>query len=68
MGHEEITKIRLHGWKKRLAENKATPVLMVGVGIEGKETGRLVVIATEERTDEEIRGFLTYALMQLTPS
>lgn len=56
---------RLGRWKERLNENESTPVILVGVG-HNKVKGRIMVLCTEERTDQEIVLFLHEALKQLT--
>lgn len=55
---------RMNRWRERLNENESTPVVLVGVG-HNQHTGRIFVLATEERTDEEIIIFLQAALAQL---
>lgn len=55
---------RMNRWKDRLNENESTPVLLVGVG-HNKVAGRLFVLCTEDRTDEEVIIFLKAALAQL---
>ena len=55
---------RMNRWKDRLNENESTAVLLVGVG-HNKVQGRLFVLCTEDRTDEEVILFLKAALSQL---
>ena len=55
---------RMNRWKDRLNENDSTPVILVGVG-HNKVKGRLFVLCTEDRTDEEVIAFLEGALAQL---
>jgi hypothetical protein len=55
---------RMNRWKERLNENDSTPVILVGVG-HNKVEGRIMVLCTEDRTDEEVILFLEGALKQL---
>lgn len=61
---KQINHERMNRWKDRLNENNSTPVLLVGVGHDHVE-GRLFVLCTEERTDEQVILFLKAALAQL---
>lgn len=47
MTPEEITDDRLEGWKKKLSANKATPLALIGVGIEGEHKGRVILCIPE---------------------
>jgi hypothetical protein len=60
----KINHERLGRWEKRLNENHSTPVVLVGVGHD-QVKGRVMVLTTEERTDEEVILFLREALRQL---
>lgn len=55
---------RMNRWKDRLNENDSTPVILVGVG-HNKVSGQIMVLCTEDRTDEEVVLFLEGALKQL---
>lgn len=55
---------RMNRWKDRLNENESTPVILVGVG-HNKVKGRIMVLCTEDRTDEEVILFLEDALKKL---
>jgi hypothetical protein len=60
----KINHERLGRWEKRLTENHSTPVVLVGVGHD-QVKGRVFILTTEERTDEEVIVFLREALRQL---
>lgn len=62
---EKINRTRLQGWEKRLNENHSTPVVLVGVGHD-KVKGRVFILCTEDRTNEEVILFLRETLRQLT--
>lgn len=67
MNKDQIKQInyeRMNRWKDRLNENHSTPVMTIGVGHD-HVNGRLMVLVTEERSDEEIRLLLLGALKQL---
>lgn len=55
---------RMNRWKDRLNENDSTPVILVGVG-HNSVLGRIMVLCTEDRTDQEVIAFLESALKQL---
>jgi len=55
---------RMNRWKERLNENDSTPVILVGVG-HNKVEGRIMVLCTEDRTDQEVILFLENTLRQL---
>ena len=55
---------RMNRWKERLNENDSTPVILVGVG-HNKVQGRIMILCTEDRTDNEVILFLEDALRQL---
>ncbi len=59
INHERLTR-----WKERLNENDSTPVLLVAVG-HNKLSGRIMVLCTEDRSDQEVILFLEGALKQL---
>ena len=63
---ESITKGRLKGWARRLAQEHATPIVLVGVGHDEKQ-GQLVVLTVEDMDDEMLAGSLAFALEQLKP-
>lgn len=65
MKHDQITAERLQLWKKRCNENKATPQIMISVGIEGKTHGQLFCQITEDISIEQVRGLLSKALLSL---
>lgn len=56
---------RLGRWKDRLNENESTPVLLIGIG-HNKVKGKIMVLTTEDRTDEDIIVLLVAALEQLS--
>lgn len=60
----KINHERLGRWEKRLNENHSTPVVIVGVGHD-QVKGRVFILTTEDRTDEETILFLREALRQL---
>jgi hypothetical protein len=60
----KINHERLGRWEKRLNENHSTPVVLVGVGHD-QVKGRVFILTTEERTNEEVIIFLREALRQL---
>lgn len=60
----KINHERLGRWEKRLNESHSTPVVLVGVGHD-QVKGRVMILTTEERTDEEVITFLREALRQL---
>lgn len=60
----KINHERLGRWEKRLNEHHSTPVVLVGVGHD-QVSGRIFLLTTEERTDEEVILFLREALRQL---
>jgi hypothetical protein len=60
----KINHERLGRWEKRLNENHSTPVILVCVGHD-QVKGRIMLLTTEERTDEEVIVFLREALRQL---
>jgi len=60
----EINAVRLASWKERLNEQHSTPQVLIGVGI-GPVQGRLMVLATEELSNEAIILFMEGALDQL---
>lgn len=61
---ESINRERLTRWKAQLNRHNCTPMVLVGVGHAHKE-GELIVLTTEERTDEEILLFLMGAIQSL---
>lgn len=63
----KINHERLGRWEKRLNENHSTPIVLVGVGHD-QVKGRIFVLATEERTDEELLLFMKEAVRQLEES
>lgn len=60
----KINHERLGRWEKRLNENHSTPVILVGAGHD-QVKGQVMVLTTEDRTDEEVILFLREALRQL---
>lgn len=54
---ETIGRDRLDGWLKRLVEEHATPLILIGVGHDHKG-GEAVLLTVEEMTDLEIAEFL----------
>ena len=63
MKKEEIAAIcdeRLGKWKGRLAEEHATPVVLIGVGHE-HHSGLLVVLTTEDTPNKDLVEFLLSA-------
>lgn len=60
----EINASRLASWKDRLDEHHSTPHVLVAVGI-GPVQGRLMVLCTEDKTNEQVILFLEGALGQL---
>ncbi|HRH61258.1 MAG TPA: hypothetical protein PL045_11840 [Chitinophagaceae bacterium] len=56
---------RLCRWKTKLNRQHATPVLLIGFGMDHK-AGEVTILVTEERTNEEIKNILLYALKQLS--
>lgn len=60
----EINAIRLAGWKDRLDERHSTPQVLIAVGI-GPVQGQLMVLCTEDKTNEQVITFIAGALQQL---
>jgi len=58
---DAITIERFEGWRKRLSEEQATPMVLVGVG-HGDKAGQLVLCVPEGVDDELVVGSLRYAL------
>ena len=67
MDTEIITKQRFDGWQKRLSEEHATPIILIGVGHEHK-SGQLVICVPEGVDDELLVGALRFALASLLQS
>lgn len=61
---KQINHQRLDGWKKRLNEHFATPVILIGVMHKEKKPTPMV-LCTEDMTDAQIILFLENALRQL---
>lgn len=61
---EQINRERLEGWRRKLVESHATPILLVGVGHDEKK-GLCVLCTTEEMTNEETTNFLLGAYNML---
>lgn len=55
---------RLGRWKNKLIRHNSTPVILIGIGHDHKE-GQLLILCTEERTDEELITLLEGTLAQL---
>ena len=67
MTPEEIKAIcveRLGRWTSRLTEHHATPMVLVGVGHDHKK-GQVVVLTTEQMSDQEVIAFLKGVLLKL---
>lgn len=65
MTAKEITAIRLKGWGQRLQGEGATPVVMISVVIEGKNTGKIIISATEDTTNDTIIALLESCLSKM---
>ncbi len=63
---EETTAGRLESWRKRLKENHATPLLLIGVG-HGERSGQLVICVPEGVDDDLLLGSLLFAIETLKP-
>jgi len=61
---KHINDERLGRWKTKMVRQHSTPVLLLGVGHDHKSS-ELLLLVTDERTDEEIEAFLKYALEQI---
>ena len=61
---KQINYERMNRWKDRLNEQNSTPVVLVAVGHDHVH-GRIMVLCTEDRTDEQVVLFLKEALRQL---
>lgn len=59
-----INEERLFRWKVKLTRQHATPVFLLGVGHDHK-SGELVILCTEDRTDEELLLFLEGSVNKL---
>jgi len=60
MDEAELTQIcqsRLARWQKRLVQEHATPVLLLGVGHDD-QSGKVVVLTLEEMSDSDILMFV----------
>lgn len=55
---------RLGSWTSRLTEQHATPMVLVGVGHDHK-SGQVVVLTTEEMSQQDIVAFLALAVHHL---
>jgi hypothetical protein len=55
---------RLGRWKVKLIRQHATPIFLLGVGHDHKN-GQLVILCTEDRTDQELLLFLEGAANEL---
>lgn len=60
---KQINHERMNRWKNRLNEYHSTPVLVVGVGHDHVQ-GRIMILCTEDRTDEEVYLLLQDAIRQ----
>jgi hypothetical protein len=60
---DSITAERLAGWRKRLAEQHSTPLVLVGIGHE-ERSGQVVVLAPNDAkiSDEIILNALRFAV------
>lgn len=63
---EQITQERLKSWAKRLSEQHATPLLMLGMGHDAN-AGQLVVLTVEDVDDDMLVASLLFAAEQLKP-
>lgn len=61
---KEITDKRLYGWTRRLVAEHSTPLILLGVGHDGK-SGQLTVLTVEEVPNDVLIGALKFALRQL---
>lgn len=68
MNPQQITTERLRGWQKRLSDQNATPLALVGVG-HGQNHGQLILCIPENGpSDAEIAGMLRSVANQLSSS
>lgn len=63
---ESITQERLKRWSKKLAEQHATPLVMLGIGHDSK-AGQLVVLTVEDVNDDVLLASLLFAAESLRP-
>lgn len=61
---EAITRARLASWERRLAEEHATPAVLVGIGHD-EAAGTVVVVAPEDLPDGYVVRMLEGALVML---
>lgn len=65
MNVQQITDERLAGWKKKLAEENATPVVLIGIG-QGHNSGAVVACIPENGLrDNEIAKLLRSVANQI---
>lgn len=62
-----INNERFGRWKTVFNRKEATPVVIIGIG-HNKNEGEVVILTTEDRSDEQLRLLLAEALRQLTTS
>jgi hypothetical protein len=58
----EICRQRLAGWTKKLVAEHATPVILLGIGHDGK-SGEIVLCTTEDMSHENLELFVRAALL-----
>jgi hypothetical protein len=61
---DEITAERMAGWRKKLAEEHATPALLLGIGHD-RNSGALVVCTTEDLSKRDLVTLLKGVIRRL---
>ena len=63
----EITAERLEGWKKKLAADNATPLVLIGIGHEHPRGKTILCIPENGPSDREIANLLRGLANKLSP-
>lgn len=60
----KITHERFGRWEKTLANQQATPALIIAIG-HNEKTGQVNVVCVEELTDQQIIALLEFAIQSI---